>query len=68
MNDFPQFPVGCMIVSDSPDVDRHVGVVVDGFTGAWEYREVLWVDGRTSLEGVIYLGTFYQAVAFLPSP
>lgn len=67
MNDSPQFPVGCMIVSDSPDVDRHVGVVLGIVIGAWEYREVLWLDGRSSLEGVIYLGTFYRPVSFLPA-
>ena len=68
MDDAPEYPVGCMIVSDSPDVDRHVGVVLGIVSGAWEYREVLWLDGRVVLEGVIYLGTFYRPVAFLPSP
>jgi hypothetical protein len=65
--DSPEYPVGCMIVSDSPDVDREIGVVLETVVGAWEYRQVLWLDGRVSLEGIIYLGTFYRAVSFVPT-
>jgi len=66
MDDVPEYPVGCMIVSDSPDVDRHLGIVLATVTSAWEFRRILWLDGRVSLEGVIYLGTFYRPVSFLP--
>lgn len=64
--DSPEYPVGCMIVSESPDVDRSVGIVIASVKSNWEYRQVLWLDGRVSLEGIIYLGTFYRAVSFVP--
>jgi hypothetical protein len=67
MDDVPEYPVGCMIVSDSPDVERPLGIVLGAVVSSWEFRRILWLDGRTSLEGVIYLGTFYRPAAFLPS-
>lgn len=66
MNNVPEYPVGCMIVSEDPYVEQQMGVVLGAFTGKWEYREILWLDGRVTTEGVIYLGTFYRPISFLP--
>lgn len=56
------YPVGCLVYSSSPDVDRRMGVVLACVTSQWEFRRILWTDGRVTLEGVIYLGTFYEVV------
>ena len=61
------FPVGCLISSESPDVERRMGLVLACVTSHWEFRRILWIDGRVTLEGVIYLGTFYEVVSSHPS-
>jgi hypothetical protein len=63
--DIPEYPVGCLIVSDSPEVTRRMGVVLSSVMSSWEFRKILWTDGKTSLEGVIYLGTFYKPISFI---
>ena len=63
MSDAPEYPVGCMIVSDSSYVSRRIGIVLAAGESSWEFRRILWWNGSVSLEGVVYLGAFYRAVS-----